>query len=127
MPGYIPGPKPSPMRLFAVIAACALAAGCGVVHKIDIQQGNYVTQDLAARLKEGMSRAEVRQLLGTPLLADPFHGDRWDYFFTEARRGRPGDRTLLSVFFENDKVARVSGDARPAAPAATGPSSPAAR
>jgi outer membrane protein assembly factor BamE len=104
------------MRLLAPILVAVLASGCGLVYRIDIQQGNYVPQDLAAKLKVGMTKGEVRQLLGTPLLIDAFHSNRWDYYFSNVKGGRAEDRTRLSVFFENDKVVSFAGEARPPAP-----------
>ena len=80
---------------------------------------NYLTQDAAARLKVGMSKAEARQVLGTPLLSDAFHANRWDYYFSNVKSGKAADRTRLSVFFENDKVVAVTGEARPAGSAPT--------
>jgi len=105
------------MRLLAPILAALALAGCGLVYTIDVQQGNYVTQDVANKLKVGMTKAEVRQLLGTPLLIDPFHNNRWDYFFSSVKRGKAEERTRLSIFFENDKVANFIGEARPSLPA----------
>jgi outer membrane protein assembly factor BamE len=105
------------MRLLAPILAALALAGCSLVYTIDIQQGNYVTQDVAAKLKVGMTKAEVRQLLGTPLLVDPFHNNRWDYFFSSVKGGKAENRTRLSVFFENDKVANFIGEVRPSLPA----------
>jgi outer membrane protein assembly factor BamE len=111
------------MRLLAPILAATLALG-GCVYKIDIQQGNYVTQDVADKLKVGMTKAEVRQLLGTPLLVDAFHANRWDYYFSNSKGGKSEDRTRLTVFFENDKVANFVGEARPALPAPVGGKAP---
>ena len=105
------------MRLLAPIIAALALAGCSFVYTIDVQQGNYVTQDVAAKLKTGMTKAEVRQLLGTPLLIDAFHANRWDYFFSSVKGGKAENRTRLSVFFENDKVVNFIGEARPALPA----------
>ena len=115
------------MRLIAFLAALALS-GCGLVYRIDVQQGNYVTQDVVARVKTGMTKAEVKQILGTPLLIDPFHANRWDYYFSNVQGRKPKDRTRLSVFFEADKVVAVTGDAQPAAPSppATAATEPAA-
>ena len=113
------------MRLLAALLIALAAAGC--VYKIDIQQGNYVTQDLVAKLKPGMTKADVRQLLGTPLLIDVFHANRWDYYFSSEKNGRAQDRTLLSIFFENDKVVSVKGEARPPAPPPVGQATPAAK
>ena len=123
MRGY---PVPIPiMRLASVLLACSLLQGCGyLVYKMDVQQGNYVTQDVVARVKPGMTKAEVRQALGTPLLADVFHANRWDYYFSSEKNGRAQDRTLLSIFFQNDKVVSVQGDARPPAPPPVGQNAP---
>lgn len=113
------------MRLASVVLACCFLPGCSyLVYKMDVQQGNYVTQDVVARVKPGMTKAEVRQVLGTPLLSDVFHGNRWDYYFSSEKKGRLKDRTLLSVFFENDKVVSVKGEARPPAPPPVGQSTP---
>ena len=104
------------MRLPAIFLLSSFLAACGLVHKIDVQQGNYVTQDAAARLKVGMSKAEVRQALGTPLLSDAFHANRWDYYFSNIQ-GRYRDETKrFTVFFENDKVVSFAGGTQPPAP-----------
>jgi outer membrane protein assembly factor BamE len=97
---------------FAIPVLCivaALAAGC--VYRIDIQQGNVVIEEQLAKVKVGMSRPEVRQLLGTPLLADAFHANRWDYWFYNEKRGREVERNRITILFENDKVSRVDGTA----------------
>ena len=116
------------MRLACLLAALCFLPGCNyLVYKMDVQQGNYVTQDLVAKVKTGMTKAEVRQVLGTPLVADVFHANRWDYYFSSEKNGRGRDRTLLSVFFENDKVVSVKGEARPPAPPPVGQNAPAAK
>jgi outer membrane protein assembly factor BamE len=113
------------MRILAPILAATLAlAGC--VYKIDIQQGNYVTQDVAAKLKNGMTKSEVRLLLGTPLLVDPFHSNRWDYYFSNVKGRKAEDSTRLTIFFENDKVVNFVGEARPSLPPPVGGTTPAA-
>jgi outer membrane protein assembly factor BamE len=114
------------MRLSASILALSLLSGCGLVYTLDVQQGNYVTTDVAAKLKTGMTKAEVRQLLGTPLLIDAFHANRWDYYFSNVKGGKAENRTRLSVFFENDKVASFTGEARPALPPPVGATQPTA-
>ena len=108
------------MRLLAPITAALALAGCGLVHTIDVQQGNYVTQDVAAKLKTGMTKSEVRQLLGTPLLIDAFHANRWEYFFSSVKRGKAENQTRLTIFFENDKVASFTGEARASLPPPVG-------
>ena len=79
-------------------------------YRIDIRQGNYISQEMVAQLKPGMSRDQVRFLLGTPLVTDIFHADRWDYIY----RFKPGRGELqqrrLAVFFEDNKLVRVAGD-----------------
>jgi outer membrane protein assembly factor BamE len=100
------------MRLLASLLASAALSGCGfaLVHKIDIQQGNVVTPEQVAQLKQGMTKAEVRALLGTPLLTDVFHGERWDYYFSFSRGNRLEERTGLAVTFENERLASWKGD-----------------
>ena len=102
----------------------ALLAGCGYVpripgvtpYTIDIQQGNYVTQEMVSQLKPGMTKDQVRNALGTPLLTDIFHSDRWEYVdWFEGADGRR-DQRKLTVYFVDDKLARVTGDVVPAAP-----------
>src|SRR5258707_7228799 len=112
-------PRPVSLSLGSAFPAC------GIVYKIDVQQGNYVTQDVVAKLKKGMTKAEVKQLLGTPLLTDVFHSNRWDYYFSNVKGGKPDERTRLSVFFDDDKLVAVTGDVRPAAPPPSGPVAPA--
>jgi len=115
--------RSTPMRLPAIVAACAiLLAGC--IHRIEIQQGNYVTQDQVQKLKTGMTRTEVRQALGTPLLQDVFHADRWDYYFSQARGGKVSDRKLFSVHFKDDKLATFTGETQPPAPPPVGVAPP---
>lgn len=117
------------MRLVLLIACSLALSGCGpFVYRIDVQQGNYVPEETAARLKAGMTKAEVKQLLGTPLLADAFHAQRWDYYFSNVKGRKSDDRTRLSVFFDKDeKVTQWTGNARPNPPAPTGPSLPPSR
>ena len=110
------------MRCLAIPLACLIVASCGFVHKIDVQQGNYVTQDAVAKLKNGMTKAEVRQLLGTPLLIDAFHANRWDYYFSNVKGGKAEERKRFSVLFENDKVVSFTGTSQPPGPAPVGTS-----
>ncbi|MEO7256174.1 MAG: outer membrane protein assembly factor BamE [Casimicrobium sp.] len=95
------------MRLFSFIAATALAmllSGCGLVYKMEINQGNYITQDMVAKLKEGQTRQQARLVLGTPTTESIFHKDRWDYVYSLERRGRPITSHKLTVLFVDDKV-----------------------
>ena len=79
-------------------------------HKIDIQQGNVVTQEMLDKLQPGMTRNQVRFVLGTPLLVDPFRTDRWDYFYSMKKRGELVEQRQLKVFFQDDKMVRYEGD-----------------
>lgn len=99
----------------ALLAACSnlsVPAADGIVtpYRIDVRQGNYVTQEMVAQLKPGMTREQVRFILGTPLVTDIFHADRWDYVYS-FKPGR-GERQLrrFAVFFEDDRLVRVAGD-----------------
>jgi len=79
-------------------------------HKIDIQQGNYVDQAMVAKLKPEMTRSQVRFILGTALIADPFHTSRWDYVFLTGKANNVHAQHKISVLFEGDKLKRVEGD-----------------
>jgi len=113
------------MRIAAPLIVLLALSTSACVYKLDVQQGNLVTQESVTKLKKGMTKSEVRQLLGTPLLMDPFHGNRWDYYFSTEVRGRATERTRFSVFFDNDKLVSVTGDIKAAAPAAAAPAAPA--
>lgn len=102
--------------------ACALA-GCKSVevpkvpgvtpYRMVIQQGNFISQEMVEQLKPGMTKEQVRFVLGTPLVADIFHADRWDYvYFREAPDGKKEQRNLV-VMFEGNKLTRVMGDLMP--------------
>jgi outer membrane protein assembly factor BamE len=89
-------------------------------YRITIQQGNYVTREMIEQLKPGMTKEQVRFILGTPLVTDIFHADRWDYvFFREVPGGRREQRNF-AVIFENGRLARVIGDLLPAEPVQAG-------
>ena len=98
-----------------------LLAGCSYMpsipfigpHKIDVQQGNFVTQDMIDKLKPGMSRSQVRFALGTPLIADPFHPDRWDYVYVLEKQGRVVEKRRIAVIFKEDELLRIEGDVVP--------------
>ena len=101
------------LLLLPFLAACSNAPQMTSYlspYRIDVRQGNYVTQDMVAQLKPGQSRDQVRFILGSPLVADMFHEDRWDYIY----RFRPGNGEVqqrsLVVFFQDNKLSRVAGD-----------------
>jgi len=86
-------------------------------YRIDVRQGNMVTQEMVAQLKPGQTREQVRFILGTPLVTDMFHADRWDYVYRfQPGHGEAQERHLI-VFFEGNKLARLGGDITANAPA----------
>jgi outer membrane protein assembly factor BamE len=85
--------------------------GCITTYRVDIAQGNIVAQEMVDQLRPGMTRSQVRFVLGTPLVTDSFHPDRWDYFYS-LRKGtdaKPETRNL-TVIFKNDVLLSVEGD-----------------
>ncbi len=83
-------------------------------HKIDIQQGNVITQDMLDKLKPGMDKSQVRFVLGTPTIVDVFHQERWDYVYSFQQGGQDREQRRISLFFADEKLARMEGDIVPA-------------
>jgi len=89
-----------------LLTVLALLTGC--VYRPNIQQGNFLEVKDVDQVTTGMTRSQVRYLLGTPMISDPFVGQRWDYIYTLKRgRQRKIDRAHFVVYFEDDKVTRV--------------------
>jgi outer membrane protein assembly factor BamE len=82
-------------------------------YKMDIVQGNFVSKEQAGAVKPGMSRLQVRDILGTPLLTSIFHADRWDYVFTFKRQGMEPQSRKVTVFFKGDALERIEADSLP--------------
>jgi outer membrane protein assembly factor BamE len=104
----------------AVLSGCSSVnsasnrlAGVVTPYKVDVVQGNFVSREQREALKEGMGRMEVRDILGTPLLASIFHADRWDYVFTMRRQGVAPQARRVTVFFKDDRLQRVEADPLP--------------
>jgi outer membrane protein assembly factor BamE len=99
--------------------------GCLSVYKMDVQQGNVVTQEMVDQLKPGMTRSQVRFVLGTPLVSDTFHPERWDYIYHFRRGGAPeAESHRLTVIFQNDTLARIEGDVAVKSAPETRPANP---
>ena len=123
-------------RQLSVAVFAALAAGCQSfsmpslpvigAYRIDIQQGNLVTQDMVEKLKPGMSRSQVRFALGTPLVTDVFHDDRWDYIYRYEKGGKLVENRRIVAVFDGDKLVRIEGDVVPGKPKPAVRSAPAA-
>lgn len=114
---------PFPYRTTLALVAAALVAGCsmndpnrsGVLqpYRIDLPQGNYLTRETVDRVQEGMSREQVRFLLGTPLLRDLFHPDRWDYVFRYKFPNGDVEQRKVTIRFRDDRVASIEADSLP--------------
>ena len=125
---------PSALKIAALVAMTStLLAGCSSVgnatngvsasslnplnwvtpYKVDVIQGNFISKEQVDILKPGMTRAQVKDVLGTPLLADIFHVDRWDYVFTLKRRNVEPQAFKYTVFFKGDLLERFEGDTMP--------------
>lgn len=87
------------------ITACKISP-----YRIDVQQGNVVTQESISKLKPDMTRAQVKYVLGTPLVTDTFHPDRWDYFYKFDKAGNPREQRRLTLVFRDDKLKQILGD-----------------
>ena len=82
-------------------------------YKIDIQQGNVITQEMVDQLRPGMTRAQVQYVMGTPLLEDTFNSHRWDYVYSLQPGGKSREQKTVTLFFENDQLRSIQGDLRP--------------
>ena len=110
------------MRHFLISALLlSLVSGCSSVnlgpHRIDVQQGNALDQENIVRLKPGLNRSQVRFLLGTPLVVDPFRTDRWDYVYVFYKAGKLAEQKRITLFFDGEILARIEGDLPAAVPA----------
>lgn len=126
-PIFCPAAPGRTVSRLALLVAVSLLGACASVrdrlpdmptglispYKIDIVQGNVVTREQAEVLKPGMPRQQVRDVLGTPLVASVFHGNRWDYVFSFVRQGQEPQRRRLTVFFKDDVLERVEADPLP--------------
>ena len=121
------------MRKLLIYWACTaslLTAGCSgardpyapetsvlekipLMYKRDLHQGNVITQDVINRLKPGMSKSQVNFIMGTPLLVDVFHLERWDYVYRVRRGKQSAEQQRISLFFEDDRLVRTEGDLYP--------------
>lgn len=113
------------LKIAAWVLALFFLSGCSTVreylpsfsnfgvYRIDVNQGNYLTQDMVEKLKVGQSRQQVRAILGTPILDSAFHADRWDYVYSFKKAGHETENRKFAVHFENDALTRWEGDEAP--------------
>jgi len=107
-PGFL---NPAPLW----VAALLTLSGCAALqpYRAPVVQGNVVTREQVAVLRPGMSRIQVRDILGTPLLTSLFHADRWDYVFTLRQQGREPQARRVTVYFKGDALERFEADELP--------------
>jgi len=102
--------------VLASIVCVPLLGACFLTpHKIDVQQGNYLDAQTVSKLKPDMTRSQVRFLLGTPLISDPFHPERWDYVYMDFKGGTLKQQKRLTLYFDGDQLKRALTDFMPAA------------
>lgn len=98
------------VRLLVLVIPLLLSACFLAPHRVDVQQGNFVDQDMMSKLKLDMTRSQVLFVLGTPLVADPFHPDRWDYVYLTGKAGDVDRKRGIAVVFSEDRLIRIEGD-----------------
>ncbi len=116
---------------FKIIIVSILLASCSDMalpklgslspYHIPVRQGNLVTREMLDQVRVGMPGAQVRAILGTPLVQDPFHANRWDYVYRLKQGGKLLDMQRLTLYFENDKLARIDDRHMPNQSMATRP------
>lgn len=121
-----------PWRTLAALSLVGLTSACSSVsawapslsspetlfgaikpYRIEVVQGNVITQETMAQIQPGLGRSQVLQILGAPLLMDIFHKDRWDYVFSITKQGVPPQKRRISLFFQGDTLGRVEADPLP--------------
>ena len=97
-----------PQKLLVILIFVFSLSGC-IVYKQDVQQGNEITPEMISQLELGMSKREVTRVLGFPLVTDPFHVDRWDYYYF-LKKGKTGEieQNSISLTFENDQLTTIN-------------------
>ena len=108
------------LSLASMLAACSSigdstrsALSAVTPYKVEVVQGNFVSREQVQALQPGMSRQQVREILGTPLVTSVFHADRWEYVFTIKRKDVAAQNRKLTVFFDGDRFSRAEGDEMP--------------
>ncbi len=104
-----------PIALVVSLLTVALLSGCGWprVHKVIVQQGNVITQEMIDKLKPGMTRTQVAYIMGEPVVRNTFNDKRWDYVYSLENPGFYEVSSMVSLFFENDRLSHFAGDLAP--------------
>lgn len=113
------------MRKHLILIAAATLSACSLdylpgVYRMDIHQGNIVTQTMVDQLKPGMTKRQVAFIMGTPLTRDTFHPDRWDYIYSNRPSGEERLQKTLTLLFDRDELVGMQGDFRPGESSAEG-------
>jgi outer membrane protein assembly factor BamE len=111
----------NPKLLYAILVATALNAcsweqvrqNLPGIYSMDIHQGNIVSQEMVDQLRPGMNKRQVAFIMGTPLLQDPFHDERWDYLYANEPSGKARLQKRISLVFKEDELVGLQGDFRP--------------
>ena len=101
------------MKFPRYLLAAALTVpmvGCGVIYKVDVNQGNLLEQEMVDSLKPGMTRRQVALIMGTPSVQSPFDEDRWSYTASLSKRGREAEIKSLTLHFEDNVLVKIEGD-----------------
>lgn len=106
------------LKIFVILTTLftgSLLAGCSTlqfpgVYKIDVEQGNVITQEMVDQLKPGMSIEQVEYIMGSPLIKDTFNPNRWDYLYSISKKGDAREQHRLSIFFKNKRLEYFTGD-----------------
>ena len=103
---------------FGLLSACSSVPRIVNEYRIDVQQGNVLTQEMVSQLRPGLTKDQVRFILGTPVLVDMFHAQRWDYFYSmkKGNSSKAETRNFVVYFDDEGKLVRVTGDVAPATP-----------
>jgi outer membrane protein assembly factor BamE len=101
--------------LLTALLLVVLASGCNMIYKPEVQQGVLLSPEMLANLKPGMTKRQVRLLLGSAPISDAFHPERWDYVYYVDKSGQQVRPQRLTLFFQNDFLTRAEGDLAPAA------------
>lgn len=110
-----------PLKIILLLLVTTMSlAGCSYfqfpgVYKVEVQQGNIVDQEMVDQLRIGMTKSQVRYVMGTPLIADSFEQNRWDYYYSDKKGVKVKERKNITVYFDtNGRLAKIVGDLQPA-------------
>lgn len=101
------------VKIFTLLFLLQLA-GCSLVphilYKIDVQQGNVVTDEMLEKLKPDMTKSQVRFVMGSPLIVDPFRNNRWDYVYVQREKGDLVEHKRLTIYFKDDRLLQIENE-----------------